>query len=211
MSIIEKEYEEIIRVFKSDKNSFIQRKEQIKNTLITPVNWSSSYLDFYPYSSIINQLEPAKIYKKEKTPSIKNFYLKDELIFACNNENESWGSLFIDYNKKNKKSLLFVENNDEEMVLQELKVAYFKDNIYEKVLSYVNSEDDDEESLTIDLFEYDSNDNIQKIVRYGFFEEKINILPIREFDFSYNNNGVKIFANDEKHKNLLIYEGKTLG
>lgn len=208
MSIIKKEHDEIVRIFKLEKNSFMQRKEEIESTLVTSINWSSSYLDFYPYSSVINQLKPATIHKDEKTPSITNLYLKDKLIFACNNENESWGSLFIDYGEINK-YLLFVEH-DEEMALQELKIAYFKDKKYTKVLSYLNSDDDDEESLTIDLFEYNSNNNIQKIIRRGFFEKKNNVLPVREFNFSYNGDSVKIFASDDQRKNLIIYDGKII-
>ena len=202
------EYDEIIEIFKLEKQSFEKRKEKIENISITSKNWSSSYLDFFPYSSIINQLKPAVIYKEEKIPSIKNYYLKDELIFACNNENESWGSLFIEYDDKSKKSFLFVENDDEDMVLQQLNIAYVQDKKYDKILSYVNDEDNDEESLTVDLFEYDEYDNIKKIIRYGFFEEKSNILPVREFDFSYTENKVKIFAKDDLGKILLIYDGK---
>jgi|SRR5690554_506020 len=208
MSIMKNEYDEIIEIFKLEKQSFEKRKEKIENISITSKNWSSSYLDFFPYSSIINQLKPAVIYKEEKIPSIKNYYLKDELIFACNNENESWGSLFIEYDDKSKKSFLFVENDDEDMVLQQLNIAYVQDKKYDKILSYVNDEDNDEESLTVDLFEYDEYDNIKKIIRYGFFEEKSNILPVREFDFSYTENKVKIFAKDDLGKILLIYDGK---
>lgn len=67
---------------------------------------------------------------------------------------------------------------------QQLRIAYLQNNKYDKVLSYIKDENNDEESLIIDLFEY-YNDDITKIIRFGFWEERSNILPVREFDFSY--------------------------
>ncbi len=132
------------------------------------------------------------------------------MIFACNNENENWGSLFIEYNHRSKISFLFAENDSEDMTLQQLRIAYFQDNRYDKVLSYINDEDNDEESLIIDLFKYD-DDDITKIIRYGFWEEKSNILPVREFDFSYTDDTkVKISATDKLGKKILVYNGKKI-
>ena len=105
----------------------------------------------------------------------------------------------------NKVSFLFAENDSEDMPLQQLRIAYFQNNRYDKVLSYIN---DEEESLIIDLFKYDE-DEITKIVRYGFWEEKSNILLVREFDFSYTDTTkVKISATDKVGKEILFYKGK---
>lgn len=210
MSIIKNEYEDISNIFILEKTSFKQRRKRINNMTFTSIKWSSSYIDFFPYDSMINQLKSAVIYKGERKTSIKNCYLDSKLIFACNNERENWGSLFIEYDDKSKKSLLFVEDDNENMTLQQLRVAYFQNNRYDRVLSYINDEDNDEESLIIDLFKYDNNDNITKIIRYGFLKEKSNILPIREFNFLYTDNKMRILAKDELGKEIFIYEGKKI-
>lgn len=210
MSIIKNEYEDISNIFILEKTSFKQRRKRINNITFTSIKWSSSYIDFFPYDSMINQLKSAVIYKGERKTSIKNCYLDSKLIFACNNERENWGSLFIEYDDKSKKSLLFVEDDNENMTLQQLRVAYFQNNRYDRVLSYINDEDNDEESLIIDLFKYDNNDNITKIIRYGFLKEKSNILPVREFNFLYTDNKMRILAKDELGKEIFIYEGKKI-
>lgn len=210
MSIIKNEYEDISNIFILEKTSFKQRRKRINNMTFTSIKWSSSYIDFFPYDSMINQLKSAVIYKGERKTSIKNCYLDSKLIFSCNNERENWGSLFIEYDDKSKKSLLFVEDDNENMTLQQLRVAYFQNNRYDRVLSYINDEDNDEESLIIDLFKYDNNDNITKIIRYGFLKEKSNILPVREFNFLYTDNKMRILAKDELGKEIFIYEGKKI-
>ena len=210
MSIIKREYENIVNIFILEKASFNQKRKRMNNITSTSTKWSSSYMDFFPYDSVINQLRPAVIYRGETKTSIKNCYLDSKLIFACNNERENWGSLFIEYDDRSKKSLLFVEDDNENMTLQQLRVAYFQNNRYDKVLSYINDEDNDEESLIIDLFKYDNEDNVIKITRYGFCEEKSNTLPFREFNFLYIDDKVKIFAQDESGKETLIYEGKKI-
>ncbi|WP_152513862.1 RHS repeat-associated core domain-containing protein, partial [Treponema pedis] len=63
MSIVKKEYEDVIEIFKLEKESFEKKKKRIDNISITSKNWSSSYLDFFPYDSVINQLKRAIIYK----------------------------------------------------------------------------------------------------------------------------------------------------
>lgn len=208
MSLINKEYTEISNIFELEKTSFKQRREMMNNTTFSSIKWSSSYLDFFPFDSVINQLRPAVFYKGEKKTSIKNCYSDCKLIFACNNERENWGSLFIEYDDNSKKSLLFVEDDNENMALQQLRIAYFQNNRYERVLSYIKDEDNDEESLIVDLFKYDNKGNITKIIRHGFFEEQSKILPVREFNFTYVENKVSIFAKDEIGKEVLIYQGK---
>lgn len=171
MSIIKNEYENIRNIFILEKASFKQKRERMNNIAFTSIKWSSSYLDFFPYDSVINQLRPAVIYKRETKTSIKNCYLNSKLIFAYNNERENWGSLFIEYDDRSKKSLLFVEDDDENMTLQQLKVAYFQNNRYDRVLSYINDVENGEESLIIDLFKYDNKGNITKVIRHGFLKK----------------------------------------
>lgn len=203
MFLKKNEYEYISNLFLLEKTSFKQKRKRINNTIFTSIKWSSSYMDFFPYDSAINQLRPAVIYKGETKPSIRNCYLDNKLIFACNNERENWGSLFIEYDNRSKTSFLFVEDNNENMTLQQLRVAYFQNNRYDRVLSYINDEDNNEESLIVDLFKYNNEGNVSKIIRSGFFEAKSNILPIREFNFSYIDSKVRIFVKDESGKEIL--------
>lgn len=207
--IIDSEYGHIINVFNIEKASFEKRKSTIEELQLTSVNWSNAYLDFFPYNSIIDQLKPAVIYKEAKPASIKNHYAGSQLLYAVNNENEAWGTVFVDYADDMKKWLLFVENDDEEMVLQLIKIAYFENGKYTKAVSYLNDEDADEETLIIDFFEYHA-DEFKTINRYGFYEEPSKILPDQEFSFSYDNNLVEVCATDSSGKKVSIYKGKKL-
>nr|WP_121271776.1 hypothetical protein [Pedobacter schmidteae] len=208
LPVIKNEYDRVVDAFNVEKKSFGKRRDSINSVTFSSINWSSAYLDFYPYSSATNQLKPATIYKEEKPASIKNCYLEGELVFACHSENENWGTVFIDYGINSKKWMLFSENDDEEMVLRQLKIACFENNKYVKVVSYLNDEDAEEETLTIDLFEYGSDNQISKIKRCGFFEEATNLLHVREMNFLYNGNKVQIYEKDKQGKEQLIYNGK---
>ncbi|MBF0715690.1 hypothetical protein [Gemelliphila palaticanis] len=201
------EYEVIDRIFELEKNTFDKRSEKISTTPFTLINWSSSYLDFFPYESSLNQSKPALIYKDERETSIKNCYLDSKLIFSCDNRNNNWGSLFLEEYDNYKKSLLFVEDDDENMTLKQLKIAYIKANKYTKVICYLNDEDDDEKSFYIYFFQY-NNEKIVQITRYGFFEGLSKILPVVEFYFLYSNNEVRIISKDELGEEVLIYDGQ---
>lgn len=201
------EYEVIDRIFELEKNTFDKRSEKISRIPFTLINWSSSYLDFFPYESSLNQAKTALIYKYKRESSIKNCYLDSKLIFSCDNRNNNWGSLFVEEDDNYKKSLLFVEDDDENMTLKQLKIAYIKDNKYTKVICYLNDEDDDEKSFYIYFFQY-NNEKIVQITRYGFFEELSKILPVVEFYFLYSNNEVRIISKDELGEEVLIYDGQ---
>ncbi len=47
MSIVKKEYEDVIEIFRLEKESFEKKKKRIDNISITSKKWSSSYLDFF--------------------------------------------------------------------------------------------------------------------------------------------------------------------
>lgn len=208
MSIIDNAYETISHLFLLEKTSFKQKRKRMDNMSFTSIKWSSSYMDFFPYDSAINQLKPAVIYKGERKTSIKNCYVDDKLLYACHNERENWGSLFIEYDDQCKKSLLFVGDDIQNMALQQLKIAYFQNHRYDRVLSYIKAESDETESLFIDLFEYDNEANIIKMIRQGFFGERSKVMPMRTFNFVYQDNQVRIFTKDLLGKDVLIHEGK---
>jgi|GEM_PF-3999706 len=152
MSIIEQEYKNITKVFNMEKDSFKERKDESKNIVFSSINWSNTFLDFFPYESVLKQLKPPIIYKEEKLASIKNHFLNDKLIFAFKNENEKWATAFVDYEDTSKRWVKFLENYESEiMFLQQLQIAYFKNNRYEKVVWYMNDQNDGEESMCVYL------------------------------------------------------------
>ncbi len=213
MQMIISEYKKIVDVFEQHSKSFEERKEKINTISFSKMNWSNSFLDFIPYSSIINQLNPPKIFEKEKLTSIKNHFINDRLIYSFHNENENWGSVFVDYEKGNTKWLLFSENYEDKMVLQQLKVVYYQSDKITKALSYIVDEDAEEETFIIDLFKYNKENKIESIVRNGFYEIKVNILPERKISFFYHNDKVKIYSTQEIAGNIkkqIIYEGEEL-
>ncbi|WP_300728471.1 hypothetical protein [uncultured Bacteroides sp.] len=106
MSIIKDEYDNIYNIFMLEKTSFKQRRKRMNNMTFTSIKWSSSYIDFFPYDLAINQLKSAVIYKGETKASIKNCYVDNKIIFACNNERENWGSLFIEYDDRSKRGTI---------------------------------------------------------------------------------------------------------
>lgn len=213
MSIIESEYRDVVDLFNQNEKTFIKRKEKMKKISFSKINWSDSYLDFTIYDSIINQLEKAKIFSEEKLDSIKNHFFDNKLVYCYKNKNENWGSIFIDYFTDYKVWHLFVENDDDEMILQQLKIAYHKNNRITKKVFYLRDVDADEETFMIDFFNYGKDNQLEYIVRNGFYEEKSITLPERKLIFDYDNEKVKIYSEQKINtevKKHLIYNGKTL-
>ncbi|WP_299888213.1 hypothetical protein [uncultured Lacinutrix sp.] len=209
--MIKQEYKKIVEIFEQHEKSFKERKEKMNTIPFSKTNWSNSYIDFTTYESIINQLKPPKVFEKEKMASIKNHYVNDKLIYSFNKENENWGSVFVDYDNDNTKWLLFSENYDDEMVLQQLKIAYYQNNRIIKKIFYLSDKDAEEETLMVDLFNYNKDDKLDSIIRNGFYEMKATVLPERKISFEYGNSKVKIYSTQEiagDVKKQLIYEGK---
>lgn len=211
MSIIDKEYKNVKEVYKLNKKTFKVRKEYVKNLSFDKVNWSGSYLEFFSYEYEFNQLKPPQVSSEIDTLTIQNNFIDNNLIYSFNKQNENWGCIFIDYNDDFHGWFLFVENDDDKMVLQQLKLKYFENNRISKLLMYNVDEDLEEESLFIDTYEY-QNDLVSTIYRNGFYEEKTRILPQREFSFIYDDDKVKIISRQEvlngKIKEVKIFEGQ---
>jgi hypothetical protein len=211
MSLIDKEYKKVKDVYKLNKKTFKERKENIKNLSFDKVNWSSSYLDFFQYEYEFNQLKPPQVSSKIDTLTIQNNFIDNNLIYSFNKQNENWGFIFVDYNDDFHGWFLFVENDDDKMVLQQLKLKYFENNRISNVLMYNVDEDLEEESLFVDSYVY-HNDLVSKIYRNGFYEEKKRILPQREFSFIYEDDKVKIISRQEvlngEIRELKIFEGR---
>ncbi|MDM5250389.1 hypothetical protein [Lysinibacillus sp. G4S2] len=75
----------------------------------------------------------------------------------------------------------------------------------EKILFYTRDDDMDEETFMVDRYSYNDNSTVHTIIRDGFFEEKIKILPTRTFRFEYVNGDVLIYSKQLK-KNLKVVE-----
>lgn len=209
------EHQKVTDIFEKNSKSFASRKEKMNTVSFSKINWSDSYLDFIPYSSAIDQLEQPKVYNEEKTASIQNHFLDDKLVYSFRNENENWGTIFIDYENDNTiKWFLFSENYDDEMVLQQLKIAYYNNDRVEKVLSYLMDEDEDEETFMLDCYNYSEEGKLENIIRNGFYEMESNILPERKLSFEYNEERTVKIHSEQKTaggiKKNLIYSGKTL-
>lgn len=211
--MIDNDYKKVVEVFQQHEKSFNERKEKMSAISFSKINWSNTYLDFTPYESIINQLKPPEIFEKEKKASIKNHFLGDKLIYSFNSENENWGNIFIDYDIDNTKWLLFSENYDDEVVLQQLKLNFYQDNKITKQLFYLLDKDAEEETFMVDLFKYNKEAKLESIVRNGFYETKATTLAERKISFEYNDDGkVKVYSTQEiagDIKKHLIYEGKA--
>ncbi len=211
--IIQDEHKKIVEIFQQHEKSFSDRKQKIEVVAFSKINWSDSYLSFTPYDAIINQLEVAKIFKNEKPDSIKNHFFEDKLVYSYKTKNQNWGSIFIDYQNNYDLWLLFVENYDDEMMLQQLKLAYHQNNRITKKIFYLFDKDAEEETLMVDLLKYNKEGKLECIVRNGFYEVVTNVLPERKISFIYENEKVSIYSEQEIGNDLrrqLIYDGKEL-
>lgn len=212
MSIIEDNYKIIRDFFELNRKTFEKRKEEIGRSQFSFVNWSSSYLEFFEYEYEMNQLKPPKIYRELKNNPICNSYVGEKLIYVFNCENETWGSVFVDYNEDCNVWFLFSRNSKDEMCLKQIKVKVLDKNKTKKVLLYVINEDLEEESLFVDLYDYNFEEQISKIERYGFYKKRDRHLPLREFLFSYDDKNLKINSKQEalngEIKEVNIYAGK---
>ncbi len=139
MSIIEIEYRDVMNIFQSNEKTFKRRKERIKHMAFSKICWSETYLDFVPYDCAIsyNQKRSPRIYKEKGINPIKNHFYEDKVVYSCNDNNENWGSVFIDYNNDYTAWFLFVMNNDEEMMLQQLRLRFHQNGKITKTVSYV--------------------------------------------------------------------------
>ncbi|MCC9073892.1 hypothetical protein LNQ49_20105 [Flavobacterium sp. F-65] len=212
MSIIENNYEIIRDFFELNRETFEKRKEKISRNQFSFVNWSSSYLEFFAYEYEMNQLKPPKIYRELKSNSICNNYVDEKLVYAFNSENETWGSVFVDYNEDCNVWFLFSRNSKDEMCLKQIKVKVLDKNKTKKILLYVINEDLEEESLFVDLYDYNLEEQISKIERHGFYKKRERYLPLREFLFSYDDKKIKINSKQQalngEIREVNIYEGR---
>jgi hypothetical protein len=137
------------------------------------IKWSNSYIDFYPYESIMDGLKPAVIYKdKPKSDKlIQNRLKNNEIYYSFKYLNKEWGTEFYINDEKNNKIRLFYENQNEneKMLLSQLYYKEIECNLINKVFCYMYDPDMEEETLYIFEYKYENN-KISKIIRYDYFD-----------------------------------------
>lgn len=175
------------------------------------VLWSNAYLELYLFQYELNQLPKPKIYKNEpecKEGMIVNNLKNNELYYSYNAENKGWGSSFIIDEVEMKICLRFL-SEDNEMILSQIDCVRYNESLIQKVLFFTKDDDMDEETFMIDRYLYNDNNTIQTIIRDGFFEDKMNILPSRKFRFEYISGDIAFFSKqlkkDKKYVEELLY------
>lgn len=164
--------------------------------------WSDSYLDFMPFDSEISQLQKPKIFNrkpKNLTGKIETRFENENIFYAVRCENYKWGTIFYLSSSNEKLSLFYTEDDEEEvMVLQQVKILFHKSNKVEKSLFYMKDNMDDEETFMIFNYNYNNEKQIVSVERNGYYENSENVLPTISYHFEYKNEGMKIFS---KHLN----------
>jgi hypothetical protein len=172
---IKEKYNYNLKIYKKYYNIF----ERINDY---EINWSHSYIDFHPYSSIMDGHKPAVLYKN-KPASIKdssiieNRIKENEIYYSYNESHKEWGTEFyFTDEQRNKIRLFYVNQNEEEkMLLSQLDYKVMNGSIVKKVYCYMYDPDMEEETFYI--FEYNYNGGkINEIIRYDYFDEEQKII-----------------------------------
>ena len=179
---MEKEYVLIKEKFNENfkqYNKHLKFFEKINNY---ETNYSNSYIDFFPYESIMNGYKPAFLFKnkpvsKKDENFIENRIKDNEIYYSYNAIHKEWGSEFYFTDKKNNKTRLFYtnDNDDEKMLLTQLYYKIMNGLFVESVYCYMNDFNMEEE--TFYLFEYKyTKENIEKIIWYNYFDKESKII-----------------------------------
>ncbi|MFJ8461714.1 hypothetical protein ACIQ57_21690 [Lysinibacillus xylanilyticus] len=205
--MIEKDYDLLLQIFEKYYDSYEEMLDRVKDVENDTVIWSDSYLEFFPYQYALNQLKKPKIYKTEPESNegiIVNKLKDGELYYSYDNENKGWGSVFVIKEDGMKLYLRFLNNDNEEIVLEQVYCVVFKEIVIEKVLFYLKDVDLDgdeelnEETFLVDTYSYNSNETVDTIIRNGFYPESKNIIPTTTFRFEYVNEDIFIYTKQLK-------------
>ena len=205
--VIEKEYELLLKIFEKYYDSYEEMLYRVKDVENDTVIWSDSFLEFFPYQYALSQLKEPKIYKTEPESNegvIVNKLKDGELYYSYKKENKGWGSVFVIKEDGMKRYLRFLNNDNDEMVLEQVYCVVLKDTKIEKVLFYLKDLDLDEdeelneETFLVDKYSYNSNETIDTIIRNGFYHENNNIIPTTTFRFEYTNEDIFIYSKQMK-------------
>lgn len=204
---IEKEYDLLLKIFEKYYDSYEEMLNKAENVEQDTVIWSDSFLEFFPYQYALNQLKKPKIYKTEPESNegvIVNKLKNGELYYSYNKENKWWGSVFVIKEDGMKLYLRFLNNDNDEIVLEQVYCVVLKETVIEKVLFYLKDVDLDgdeelnEETFLVDEYLYNSNQAVDTIIRNGFYHENKNITPTTTFRFEYVNENIFIYSKQLK-------------
>ncbi|EPY14144.1 hypothetical protein [Paenibacillus alvei] len=210
---IEKEYDLLLRIFEKYYDSYEEMLNRAKNVEQDTVIWSDSFLEFFPYQNALNQLKKPKIYKTEPESNegvIVNKLKDGELYYSYDKENKGWGSVFVIKEEGMKLYLRFLNNDNDEIVLEQVYCVVLKETVIEKVLFYLKDVDLDgdeelnEETFLVDEYLYNSNQAVDTIIRNGYYHENKNSIPTTTFRFEYVDEGILIYSKQMKQNQVDV-------
>lgn len=205
--VIEKEYNLLVKIFEKYYDSYEEMLCRVKDLENDTVIWSDSFLGFFPYQNALSQLKKPKIYKAEPKSNegvIVSKFINGELYYSYDNENKGWGSVFVIKEDGMKLYLRFLNNDNDEIVLEQVYCIVFKETVIEKVIFYLKDVDLDgdeelsEETFLVDKYSYNGNATINSIIRNGFYHESKNSIPTTTFRFEYVNEDIFIYSKQLK-------------
>jgi len=98
--------------------------------------------------------------------------------------------------------LRFLNNDNDEIVLEQVNCIVFKETVIEKVLFYLKDVDLDgelnEETFLVNKYSYNSNATSNSIIRNGFYHESKNSIPTTTFRFEYVKEDIFIYSKQLK-------------
>ena len=211
--VIKKDYDLLLEIFEKYYDSYEEMLYQVKDVENDTVIWSDSFLEFFPYQNALSQLKEPKIYKAEPKSNegvIVNKLKNGELYYSYDKENKGWGSVFVIKEDGMKLYLRFLNNDNDEIVLEQVYCVVFNGTVIEKVLFYLKDVDLDgdeelnEETFLVDKYSYNSNATIDTIIRDGFYHESKNIIPTTTFRFEYVNEDIFIYTQQLKQNQMDV-------
>ena len=130
----------------------------------------------------MNGYKPAILYKNKPFSNknenfIENRIKDNEIYYSYNGLGKEWGSEFYFTDEKNNKTRLFYtnDNDDEKTLLSQLYYKIMNGLFVERVYCYMNDLDMEEETFYIFEYKY-ANKNIEKIIRYNYFDKESKII-----------------------------------
>jgi hypothetical protein len=120
------------------------------------------------------------------------------------------GQCFCNKRRWNELYLRFLNNDNDEIVLEQVYCVVLKETVIEKVLFYLKDVDLDgdeelnEETFLVDEYLYNSNQAVDTIIRNGFYHENKNSIPTTTFRFEYVDEGIFIYSKQMKQNQVDV-------
>lgn len=171
--------------------------------------WSNSFLDFFPYESILEGYNQPVIYKAQPYLNdyvVLNQSINDNIFYAYKYLHKEWGSVFYINNEGDNVIKLYYDNQneDDKMLLSQITYKIVSSNYIQKVLFYMFDKDMEEETFYIYDFLYD-REIVNQIIRYDYFNKKDDMILYR---FEYKDG--ELFNIWEKKVNIKLADKEKL-